>query len=113
MIIKILILLFVLFVVWRTFLRYKASDISFREFIIWTTFWLIVLLASFLPQKTDVLAQRLGVERGADLLVYLSIMVLFFVAFRLIVKLEKIDRQITQLVRKIAIEEKIKSKKND
>lgn len=113
MIIKVLILFFVLFVLWRTFLRYKANDISVREFFVWTVFWFIVVLASFLPKKTDILAQKLGVERGADLLVYLSIMVLFFVVFKLIVKQEKIDRQITELVRKEAIDEKIKSEKND
>lgn len=103
MIIKYLILAFILFVLWRTVLRFKAKDITGRELGIWIIFWLVVSGATLVPQQTDVVAQFLGVERGADLLVYLSIIVLFFVVFKIIVKLEKIDRDVTKVVRKIAI----------
>jgi len=113
MIIKIIILVFVLFVSWRTYLRFKKNDISFREFLIWLILWLFVILASFLPQKTDIIAQWLGVSRGADLLVYLSIMVIFFIVFKLIVKQERLDREITFLIRQNAIEDKLNNKKND
>ncbi|HLC89743.1 MAG TPA: DUF2304 domain-containing protein [Patescibacteria group bacterium] len=106
MIIKIIIILFIFFVLWRTFSRYLKGDITIRELVIWTVFWLLVSLAAILPQKTDILAQWLGVSRGADLLVYLSIIVLFFVVFRIIVKLEKIDREITRVVRETALKDK-------
>src|SRR3989344_9492521 len=106
MIIKIIIILFILFVLWRTFSRYLKGDISIRELVIWVVFWLLVGLAAILPQKTDILAQWLGVSRGADLLGYSSIIVLFFVVFRIIVKLEKIDREITKVVRETALNNK-------
>ncbi len=105
MIIKAAIILFILFVLWRTFLRYKHKDITVREFFIWLIFWLLVTIATLAPKKTDIIAQWLGVERGADLLVYISIIVLFFVVFKIIVKLEKIDKDITEVVRKTALEE--------
>ena len=68
MIIKIIILGFIFFVVWRTFGRLKNNDISRREFLVWLVFWLGVGLAALWPQKTDVIAAWLGVSRGADLL---------------------------------------------
>ena len=105
MIIKTVIILFILFVLWRTFLRFRKEDITGREFFIWLIFWLLVAAATLVPQKTDIIAQWLGVERGADLLVYLSIIVLFFVVFRIVVKLEKIDRDITKVVRKTALDD--------
>jgi hypothetical protein len=111
MIIKILILLFIIFVLWRTVLRSKAGDITYREFIIWFVFWLLVATATVVPKKIDILAQLIGVERGADLLVYLSIIVLFFIVFKIIVKLEKIDRNITKIVRQTALDDKKRGEK--
>ena len=108
MIIKIIILIFVLVVLVRTFGRLKSGDITNREFIIWLVFWLLVGWVTLVPQKTDLIAKFLGVGRGADLLVYLSIIVLFFVIFRIIVKLEKIDRDITKVVRAMALEQEDK-----
>ena len=105
MIIKIAILLFVVFVLYRTFLRFQHKDITGRELAVWVILWLMVGGATIYPQQTDVLAQAVGVERGADLLVYISIIVLFFVVFKVIVKLEKIDRDITAVVRHTAIKE--------
>ncbi|NUM25137.1 MAG: DUF2304 family protein [Candidatus Buchananbacteria bacterium] len=106
MIIKFIIILFVLVALWRTFWRFKKNDITVQELVIWSVFWLVVAAATLVPKETDTIAQFVGVERGADLLVYLSILVLFFVVFKIIVKLEKIDRDITKLVRGVAITKK-------
>ena len=106
MIIKIVIIAFIVFAIWRTSLRYQKKDITGRELIIWLIFWFLVALAAIWPKKTDVIAQWLGVERGADLLVYISIIVIFFLLFRLIVKLEKIDRAITEIIRDRALKGK-------
>lgn len=103
MIIKVVIILFVLFVLFRTFLRFKQKDITGRELSIWTIFWLLVAGATIAPQQTDIIAQAVGVGRGADLLVYLSIITLFFLVFKVIVKLEKIDKDVTSVVRNTAI----------
>lgn len=100
---KILAVLFVTFVVYKTSLRLKKGDIHIREFIIWLIFWLLVLAAILVPQQTDVLAQLVGVERGADLLFFVSIVVLFYAVFKIIVKLEKVERNITEIVRNTAI----------
>jgi len=105
MIIKIFILIFILFVLWRTYLRYRKNDITWRELAIWIFFWCLVAGATILPQKTDIIAAWLGVSRGADLLVYISIIALFFLIFRVIVKLEKIDSDVTRVVRRKALEE--------
>lgn len=104
--IKAIVILFILFVLWRTILRFRQGDITFRELIIWVIFWFLVSVAALVPKKTDVVAQWLGVGRGVDLLIYISIVVLFFIVFKIIVKLEKIDRDITQIVRTTALKDK-------
>ena len=112
MIIKAIIILFIFFVLWRTVLRFKKGDITSRELTIWTIFWLFVAGATLVPKQTDIIAQWLGVERGADLLVYSSIITLFFIVFRIIVKLEKIDRDITKVVREKALYQENKKARN-
>ena len=108
MIIKIFIILFILFVLSRIILRFKQGDITSRELVIWLVFWCLVAVVVITPKQTDVIAQFLGVGRGADLLFYLSILVLFFIVFKIIVKLEKIDRDITKVVCEIALEQENK-----
>lgn len=108
MIIQIIIIIFILFVLSRVIYRFKRGEITSRELVIWLVFWLLVAGAVVMPKKTDVISQWLGVERGADLLVYLSIIVLFFIVFKIIVKLEKIDKDITKIVRETALKRKQK-----
>ena len=103
MIIKVIIIAFVAFVLWRTFIRFRKSEITIQEVVIWSVFWLLVVGVTLVPQQTDTISQYLGVERGADLLVYLSVITLFFLVFRIIVKLEKIDKDITKVVRNTAL----------
>lgn len=106
MLIKIFILIFILFVLSRIYARYRKKDINGREFGLWLVFWCVIGVAAIMPQKTDILAKFVGVERGSDLLIYISVLVLFYAVFRILVKLERVDREITDVVRHIAVKDK-------
>lgn len=105
MLIKFFIIIFVLFAISRIFVRYRKQEISSKEVFVWTVFWALVLAATLWPKTTDIIAQVFGVGRGVDLLLYISIVVLFFIIFRIIVKIEKIEKDITKIVRHFAIED--------
>lgn len=105
MFIKVIITIFILFVLSRVFLKYKKREITVREFLVWLIFWLLVLVATFWPRWTDLAANVVGVGRGADLLIFVSIIVLFFAVFKIIVKLKKIEREVTTIVRKVALKD--------
>ena len=97
-------------------MRYKRRDITVGELIIWYIFWALVLGASWQPHLTDRLAELVGVGRGADLLVYVSILVIFFMLFRIIVTIEQHDRDVTKVVREMGLRdatdnEKLKNEK--
>ena len=104
-IIQIILSLFIIFVVSAIIFKYKRKEITVREFIFWLFFWALALAAVVSPQSTDKIAEIVGVVRGADLLVYISIFILIFIIFKVFVKLEKIERNITKIVRKIALDE--------
>jgi hypothetical protein len=106
MLIQIILLIFIGFVFLRIFSRIKRKEITLKEGIFWSFFWVLVGLAVLFPKTTDLFAKTLGVGRGADLLVYLAVIFLFYLVFRIFVHLEKIERNITKIIRKIALEEK-------
>jgi hypothetical protein len=106
MLIKYIIIIFALFAVTRASVRLKDKSITKGEYILWIFFWLLVIAGTLIPKNLDHIAQFVGVERGADLAVYLSIVVIFYILFKVLVHLEKIDKEITAIVRKIALSNK-------
>jgi len=106
MLIKVILVVFIIFVLIKTVWRFIKKEIAAKEFFGWLVFWLLVGVAVVLPQTTDLLAAQVGVSRGADLLVYISVLVLFYVVFRILVRLEKIDEEITKVVREISLSDK-------
>ena len=88
---QIVVLLFSLFVIVRTLIKYVQHNISLREWLLWTLFWIIVGVATLLPQTTDIIASRVGLEtgRGVDLAVYSAVPILFYLVFRLFARVDK------------------------
>ncbi|MCK5460309.1 DUF2304 family protein [Candidatus Parcubacteria bacterium] len=103
MLIQFIIILFSLFAISRLRSKLKAKEIDVKEFYLWLPFWAVTIIATVWFRKTDIIAKFFGVEKGADLAVYISIIVLFYLLFKLIVKIKKIERDITKITRELAI----------
>lgn len=101
---QLLFTVFVIFALSRAFLRFKEGKISFNSLLGWTILWLWIELVISKPDVTSHVARILGIGRGADLIIYGSIVILFYLIFRIYIKLEDIERQITQIARKIALQ---------
>ncbi len=56
------------------------------------------------PEFTSMLANRLGVGRGADLVLYLCIVTVWFVILKLYIKLRALEQKLTEITRQKAIE---------
>jgi hypothetical protein len=103
MLIQIILLLFIIYAVIKVALRYKDKIISLQEFILWTIFWFLVGFVVILPDTTSLVASFVGVGRGVDLVIYISILILFYLVFRVLVRLDKIDKDVTKIVRNLAL----------
>lgn len=106
MIIKVLVTCFVLFAVSRAYLRYRDGLLSIIPLIFWSVLWAGVSFFVWWPSSSDLLAQSVGIGRGVDVLVYVSIVVLFYGIFRIYIKLEFIERELTSLVRNLSLSHK-------
>lgn len=103
-IIQIVLLLFVAFAILKTAGRAVRRDITRAQLVFWCLVWLAIAAAALFPQWTVVVANRLGVGRGSDLVLYVAVALLLYVVFRLTVRMERIDRAMTKVVRKQALD---------
>jgi small membrane protein len=84
-------------------LRVIKDKASIVKILFWLIFWGAALVLIWLPQGTiDSIGQFFGVEKGLDLVVYMSIIILFYIVLRIYNKVDKLQKNITKLVREIA-----------
>lgn len=83
--------------------RFKRGDVAFTGMIMWLLFWAAAAVVVIWPDATFYFSKKLGIGRGADLIVYLALVLLFFLVFRLVVSVEKQRREITKLTRLITL----------
>ncbi len=84
--------------------------------LFWLALWIAATIAILFPQITVVVARFLGIDRGADLVFYCAILAMFAGFFLAYVRLRKIDKNLTSLVRQMAIldarQERLESERN-
>jgi hypothetical protein len=105
MAIKIILVGFILLVLWGNIKRYRKHELSTKELVLWSTIWILMSIAVIIPQTTDLLASKVGVGRGLDLVLVISVMALFYFAYKVITKINRIENDITTIVRIIAQDE--------
>lgn len=103
--VQIILFIFVLFAASRAVLQFRGGTIRFGALSFWLMIWVVALIAIFYPGETTRLAKIIGIGRGADVVVYASIAILFYLVFRLHVYLENIRSDISRLIREVSIKE--------
>jgi hypothetical protein len=76
-----------------------------RAALPWMALWLAAAVAFAWPESTGIVARRLGVDRGADLISYLSVLAMLLGFLWVSVRLRGLNRQITLVVRALALAE--------
>ncbi len=104
--IQIVFIIFLFFALSRVILRFRGGSLSFNEFLFWSAVFTFAIFGVFAPEELSRFANILGIGRGVDLITYASIIILFYLVFRLYVLLEGVHHEITELVRKIALDNK-------
>ena len=103
--IQIIIVIFAIFALTRAILRIKKKDIRPMEFVFWSMLWIAVIIAVFFPGLVSIVANFLGISTGMGFLVYISILLLFYLVFRIYVKLDYFDQRLSKLIRELSIKE--------
>lgn len=96
---QILFSLFALFAIISVYSKKRSGLLSIGAVIFWTLFWLLAVVFVWLPNALTIVANTFGIGRGTDLVLYVALAVIFYILFRLNVKLELMNRDITKVVR--------------
>lgn len=110
--IQIVLLAFIIFALSRVLLRLREKIISFQIAIFWSILWLGAFAGIVSPQTTTRVAGYFGVGRGVDVIVYISLALLFYLVFRIYVMIEDIRHEITEIIRIVALKKTSKPRKN-
>jgi len=104
---QIIALIIILGIITRLVILKTKNKIAGVEFFVWLFFWIFAGVIIISLKFIDVLVSGLGFSgTGIEVILYLSVVVLFYLNFRLRIRLEKIDRNMTKVVRSIAINER-------
>lgn len=103
--IQIILFLFIAFVVLRIVARWRAGDMGTMVFLSWLIFWLAAVAVVWRPELSSEIARVFGVGRGADFVIYIALVILFYGFFRLGVRLERQERNISKLNQALALRE--------
>src|SRR3989338_8368673 len=107
-IIQWIIIIFALFAWSRAILRLKDGEIKFKEFLFWTLLWAGLVVITIFQRIPQYLSNLFGIGRGVDLVVYISIILLFYLIFRMYVKIDSMEQEMTKIVREVALSSKKK-----
>ena len=111
MIIQIVLILFFIFALFKVWGRFKAGELALLNASWWSVLWVVAAVFVWQPSLAAQLAKFLGVGRGVDAVLYLAVVGLFFIMFRILVRVEKMEKNITNLVRSNALNKNINDKK--
>ena len=106
--VQIIVSVFIAAILWRLALSYKNHTTSLLSYLGWSLLWVGIAIIFWWPGIASRLALAVGIGRGADLFIYLSIIVLLYLVYRIFLRLEKMNRDITALTRELSL-----AKKND
>ncbi|MCU1278802.1 MAG: hypothetical protein JWM53_2348 [bacterium] len=103
MAIKILSVLFALIAIRRVVVRYRRGGALTLEFVMWMFVFSGIGIVVFIPHVTDRFAAWMGVSSGFNALTFLAVSGLLFAVYRLLSRLQTVERDITKLVRAQAL----------
>ena len=99
--------------------KYGGKELEWRDFMFWEILLVIMLIITLKPVEISLEVKRiLGLGRGLDALFVVAIGIGYLMIFRVYLAVDRAEREITELTRKLAIElreineklEKIKEK---
>ena len=85
-------------------LRLRNGKMLLGTAVLWILIWLIVIWVSIFPNSTNMFASLTGIGRGLDVVLILGLIGGYYLIFKMYTMIENMDKEITLLVREIALQ---------
>ncbi len=104
--------LIALFYVVRLVNQYKVKRRLIKGTIFWFIFWVSISILAIIPDKITIgLANVLGFKDNVNAIIFVAVFFQFLFLYYLSNTVERLERKVTELVRKIAIEQSLADEK--
>ncbi len=104
--VQVLGVLFAIVMIYLSFLYFKKKEFYLKDFAAWLIVWILFLFAIIFPNTLEFLLQPLTVYRVMDLIIIGGFLVLFIFVFVLYRITRMNEKNVKEIVRKLALEEK-------
>ncbi|MFA4995825.1 MAG: DUF2304 domain-containing protein [Patescibacteria group bacterium] len=103
-IVKLLSIILGLMVISKTYHDFRKSRESITMFLFWTIAWIGIIFVSLFPEIVDeIISLSQGQRIGTGTFFGIAIIFLFFVIYRIYIKADRIERDLAEVVRQVAI----------
>jgi hypothetical protein len=97
-------LLIIAFFLTRLLRQRQKKQITRNETAFWLAFWVLAALAVIFLKTIDKVVASLGFSgSGINFLLYIAVMILFYFIFKMRLKMVKIEKNITDITREVAL----------
>lgn len=108
---QIIFLVFAFFSTSKIYIQFKSNKLKLTEVLFWLLIWLLGGFIVISPESSTKIGNYLGIKRGADFIIYISVITLFYLSYKMYLKVEGLNRKIKKLTTKITIRDHKLTKK--
>lgn len=85
--------------------QYRKGNNTLFETLLWSALWTFIMLVALFPNKITIfLSKTIGIKDHINAIIFIGLAISFFINFRLFNAIKSMNRQLTELSRKMAIE---------
>ena len=100
-----------LYFIYRTVNQFFKKKRTILAAVVWVIFWLAIITLAIIPNQVSFkIASILGFKSNVTAVIFVSLALLFLFVFYLSSTIEKLENQLTELVRKMAIDDHDKNR---
>src|SRR5678810_455210 len=111
---KIFSVLLATIVISKSYVDLRARAESLQMFIFWVFTWTMIMLVALFPSIVDFLiaSSRYG-QTGLGTVFGMGLVFLFFVVYRIYVKMESVEQKLTKTIQELALKDQPKESRRD
>jgi len=106
-VIRWILILMSVIIIAQNFIAYFKKEVgkSLLKLILTLLIWGVILMISLFPDFAYYISEKLGMGKNLNTLIFFGFVVVFLILFRILSLIEKIEKQITKIIREMAIKE--------
>lgn len=93
----------IIFIIYKTAISFKRGNLSRNFTSIWILLWITVLFFIFEQNTLIRIAHFFGISRGVDLVIYLAVILIFYLIYKIFFILNQLNHKITEIIREMAV----------